>query len=339
MSKTTEIEKKLKKMNKFEIFQICRKMKCPTGTKREMIRYIMLPLKNKNYKMENRCDVCAICLNEVNHGKPEKTTCGHCFHPGCLEKWTEINNTCPMCRRTNPTFPFSGKFNNDTLKGAVKEYLKNEESAIQKYGDISEWDVSNVTDMSRMFDRARSFNGDLSKWDVSNVTNMVGMFYRAYDFDGNISKWNVSNVTNMSFMFNRAFSFNGDISTKEVTLEDGTTYNAWNVSNVTNMEGMFAYATSFNGDLSEWNVSNVIYMNGMFSNANSFNGYLSKWNVNKVKNMSRMFYNANNFIGDLSNWDVSNVENMEDMFEGATKLIKKTYESYKQHSLMETYGT
>jgi surface protein len=40
-------------------------------------------------------------------------------------------------------------------------------------GDLSNWKVSNVTDMSGMFERAGSFNGDLSNWDVSNVTNMT----------------------------------------------------------------------------------------------------------------------------------------------------------------------
>ncbi len=43
-------------------------------------------------------------------------------------------------------------------------------------GDISDWDVSDVTDMSGMFSDADSFNGDISDWDVSNVTDMSHMF-------------------------------------------------------------------------------------------------------------------------------------------------------------------
>jgi len=45
--------------------------------------------------------------------------------------------------------------------------------------DISNWDVSSVTDMNWMFDSAESFNQDISDWDVSSVTNMTGMFYKA----------------------------------------------------------------------------------------------------------------------------------------------------------------
>ena len=50
------------------------------------------------------------------------------------------------------------------------------------------------------------FNGDLSGWDVSNVTAMDCMFYFATSFNRDISNWDVSNVTNMSEMFECANS-------------------------------------------------------------------------------------------------------------------------------------
>ena len=51
-------------------------------------------------------------------------------------------------------------------------------------GDLSEWDVSNVTSMSGMFSSAGYTSsvwsiGDLSRWDVSSVTSMNNMFDRA----------------------------------------------------------------------------------------------------------------------------------------------------------------
>jgi surface protein len=55
------------------------------------------------------------------------------------------------------------------------------------------------------------FNGDISRWDVSNVTNMMHMFSWCKNFNGNISNWDVSNVTNMQGMFSDS-KFNGDIS-------------------------------------------------------------------------------------------------------------------------------
>ena len=46
-------------------------------------------------------------------------------------------------------------------------------------GDLSSWDVGQVTKMTCMFRGATSFNGDLSSWDVGQVTDMRGMFYGA----------------------------------------------------------------------------------------------------------------------------------------------------------------
>ena len=43
--------------------------------------------------------------------------------------------------------------------------------------DVSNWDVSNVKDMSYMFNECQNFDCDLSKWDVSKVENMSNMFY------------------------------------------------------------------------------------------------------------------------------------------------------------------
>jgi surface protein len=68
-------------------------------------------------------------------------------------------------------------------------------------GDLSQWNVSNVTNMSYMFEKSQ-FNNNLRTWDVSNVTNMGGIF-RGSQFNGDISQWDVSNVVDMSYMFSR----------------------------------------------------------------------------------------------------------------------------------------
>ena len=92
----------------------------------------------------------------------------------------------------------------DELREAVKLWLNNESIAIIKYGHISLWNTSNVTDMSMMFYGAINFNEDIGGWDTSNVTNMSGMFYYASNFNQDIRKWNTSKVTDMSLMFRGA---------------------------------------------------------------------------------------------------------------------------------------
>ena len=43
-------------------------------------------------------------------------------------------------------------------------------------GDISRWDVSNVTDIHSMFSGCREFNQDISGWNVSKVNNTTDIF-------------------------------------------------------------------------------------------------------------------------------------------------------------------
>ena len=73
-------------------------------------------------------------------------------------------------------------------------------------GDFNDIDTSKITDMSGLFDNIDNdnrdkFNGDISNWDVSNVTYIIYMFYNCNSFNQNISEWNVSNVKYKSDMF------------------------------------------------------------------------------------------------------------------------------------------
>ncbi|MBB3836022.1 surface protein [Runella defluvii] len=55
--------------------------------------------------------------------------------------------------------------------------------------NISTWNTSTITGMSRMFQEATSFNQDISNWDVSNVTNMSLMFQNATAFNQSLAAW------------------------------------------------------------------------------------------------------------------------------------------------------
>ncbi|HIP02613.1 MAG TPA: BspA family leucine-rich repeat surface protein [Campylobacterales bacterium] len=66
--------------------------------------------------------------------------------------------------------------------------------------DVTRVDVSEITDMSRLFYEQRDFNQPIGNWDVSNVTHMNSMLYGlGMIFNQPIGNWNVRKVTNMSF--------------------------------------------------------------------------------------------------------------------------------------------
>ena len=125
------------------------------------------------------------------------------------------------------------KRTDDDIREAVNLWCINCIEAEEKYGHISDWDVSCVTDMSYLFHGKLLFNDDISRWDVSNVTNMCGMFSLAHSFNQPIGEWNVSNVVDMQFMFSNTHAFNQSIMT-------------WNLSNICEISDMFEDAKAFN---------------------------------------------------------------------------------------------
>ena len=212
-----------------------------------------------------------------------------------LSKTTSLKGAFAQCEDINPTGLMFSNWDVSNITNMSRMF-----SNIEHFNqDLSRWDVSNVTDMSWMFSETH-FNQDISSWDVSKVTNMEGLFIRS-DFNQDISSWDVSNVTDMSGMFQGA-TFNQDIS-------------GWNVSNVEDMSGMF-FGTEFNQDISGWDVSKVTDMSNMFYENTDFNQDISGWDVSSVTNMSKMFYENTDFNQDISGWNVSNVEDMSGMFFG-----------------------
>lgn len=186
-----------------------------------------------------------------------------------------------------------------TLANAFRDAAK-----LGNTGSFAAWDVSEVTDMSRLFYKAADFNMSLNSWDVSKVTDMSFLFYRASDYNQPMDAWNVSSVTTMEDMFGQAVNFNQSI-------------NSWDVSSVTSMYRLFATASNFNQELSDWDVSKVTDMRSVFVQATAFNKSINTWNTSSVTNMAQMFWGATSFNQPLNNLDVSNVLFMERQFRGA----------------------
>ena len=162
----------------------------------------------------------------------------------------------------------------EELEDLIKKRINKE----GREANLNDIDVSKITDMSSLFS-GLDFNGDISNWNVSGVENMSGMFFGCKDFNQDISDWDVSNVTDMRAMFYDCKSFNQNIS-------------SWDVSKVTNMASMFCNCGKFNQDISNWDVSNVTNMVSMFSGCKSFNQDISTWDVSKVKYFNISIFTA-----------------------------------------------
>ena len=186
--------------------------------------------------------------------------------------------------------------------------------------DLSNFDTSQVTDMSYMFYwMSRLTALDVSNFDTSKATNMNKMFSRTDKLITlDLSNFDTSQVTDMSYMFDDA----DNLTTLDLSNFD--------TSKVTNMDHMFSNTYNLTTlDLSNFNTSKVTNMDSMFFASGLTLLNLSSFNTSKVTNMDRMFSNTRKLITlDLSNFDTSKVTNMGSMFYNMRNLTSLNLSSF-----------
>ena len=130
-------------------------------------------------------------------------------------------------------------FVNEKLKVSKNQFKPKDSKELQEMiidavkddpkADLNFIDTSLITSMYSLFEDI-DFDGDISNWDVSNVTDMSYMFYTS-NFTGKNSpgmdKWDVSNVEKMDSMFEQS-KFEQDIS-------------GWEIDPICSTEAMFAH--------------------------------------------------------------------------------------------------
>jgi hypothetical protein len=67
-------------------------------------------------------------------------------------------------------------------------WFEDEEECTWRFGHISDWNTSRITNMSCSFQNKWGFNEDISRWDVRNVMSMRNMFRGATAFNGDLSR-------------------------------------------------------------------------------------------------------------------------------------------------------
>ena len=109
--------------------------------------------------------------------------------------------------------PYRGPFCNRSIHTAVDAFRHDPASALKKYGSFQNWDVSEVTNMTNLFQSCdklfkpinASWN-QISDWDTSSVTTMYHMFDNCYSFNQPL-EWDTRSVERMNSMFEGCTSF------------------------------------------------------------------------------------------------------------------------------------
>ncbi|WP_298421759.1 BspA family leucine-rich repeat surface protein [uncultured Kordia sp.] len=192
------------------------------------------------------------------------------------------------------------------IGGLFPRIYFNETGDRLKIKSIEQWGTIVWRDMFNAFDGCENLTYNATDApNLSNVTDLSRMFSKCKNFNAtNLNNWDLSSIRSVTFMFNEAEKFNGDISN-------------WDVSNIIDFRNMFSSARDFNRDISGWtiNTSEPVTMEGMFAGASDFNQPIGNWNIGQVTDVGFMFQDALNFNQSLANWDISNLTDMDGMLD------------------------
>ena len=209
------------------------------------------------------------------------------------------------------------------------------------------WDVSNVRDMSAMFQGAKSFNEDISNWDVSNVDNMNKMFQNTASFDRDLcgANWVDSNAIKRGIFVDSHGSIStevcantrGDVCTthtlpasegfapilpnrKLQLLSESQKKEQENQKKqmMTQREYLLAKYTFATKNELQAAIANYTKKNNELA--------IGEWDVSEITDMQELFKDNKDFNDDISKWQVGQVTDMTAMFKGAETFDQNLYE-------------
>jgi len=216
------------------------------------------------------------------------------------------------------------------------------------------WDVSQVTDMSFLFQGMSQFNVDISQWEMSQVTTAAGMFEGAASFSQAINGWILTSGANTTGMFTGADTWLSRASRTDGSDTTDGPPSAWSVSGLCleNERVLSSWcvacgAGKYNGpgddpalgvdtecdrfgtrDALKAAVDNCLAVDPTgvaCCNHGADCGAagtveMPDWDVSLVTRHEQLFYNKGSFNADISRWDTSSVTTMYRMFRGAQRV-------------------
>lgn len=197
--------------------------------------------------------------------------------------------------------------------------------------NMAEWDTSEVTDMSHLFEGYTGDIPNISNWNTEKVTNMQAMFKQTEGRIPDLSKWNTKNVTNMKEMFEESFITDFIAPKWDVRKVEDTSYMfnqcgnlkfiniaEWNMKSLRNMSFMFVLCKKLREIKSyNWKISSSLrMMTSAFQKCcNLVSVDLSKIDTSRVIDMSYLFWGMQKIKRiDVSNFSTECVENFRETF-------------------------
>lgn len=257
---------------------------------------------------------------------------------GQLPAYDGKSFTSPFRQYTNniKTVSFDAK----TTADANSENLFKDLKYLENIAHPENFDTSNVTDMSGMFDNTGLKDlSQVGKLNVANVTKMDAMFENTPITDLTpISGWNVSKLTSANGMFSgsKIESLTPLSNWQPTSLTNATEMFSstpiksldglqnWKTDNLTNMSAIFYNDGKVESlaPIANWNVANVKSMAGSFAGTGvSDLTPISKWNTGSVTDMSNMLAHTNiSTVDPITNLDTSNVTSMYGMLSNNPNL-------------------
>lgn len=142
--------------------------------------------------------------------------------------------------------------------------------------DVPPYLPRGVTSLANSFVGNSSLNsGNISSWDVSNITSFLSLFFGATKFNQSLSSWKTGKVTNMASAFQSCPALN-------------QSFDGWDTSACTTFSSMFNGCSALNQDFSMWNFTACAsgglnnFMTGVTLNTAYYDALLILWDTYKT---------------------------------------------------------
>ena len=197
--------------------------------------------------------------------------------------------------------------------------------------DVSNWDISSMTSLRRMFATTGLTSIDISSWDTANIENMEGLFNNSESLATitGIENLDLTSLTNAGGLLERCTSY----------VTGAFDFSWFTPPNVVITNSLFANTEATSIDMSGGFASAVASF--MFSNCTELVSVnATNFDLSSANNTTRMFSDCSNLttITGHEDWVISSSTNANYMFTECTSLTTLNSAGWTFGSLVSAYA-